>query len=153
MGLLMEFYAGNGQEIGAAFTEGDFDRLSALPLAQADFSLHLSPTDLDILSETAFEMMGRTPIGLLDSLKASVGGNDEENGADVVSESWVAGFAAFPDERVHELALRWMTAVAEDHGEPGIGVTPDSLQAIRELINVCRLAEREKVDVVHTWAL
>lgn len=153
MGLLMDFYAGDAQEIGGAFTAGDFDALNSRAIAHADFSLHLSPTDLDILSETAFEMMGRVPTGLLDSLEENVGGDGAESSADTVTEAWVTGMAAFPNDRVPELAQRWLRAVAEDRGDSDDAVTPDALQAVRELISLCRLAGREKVAVVHTWSL
>ena len=153
MGMLMDFYAGKAAEIGEAFTSQDFEALRGLARAHADFSLHLSPTDLDLLSEEAFAMTDREPIGLLDSLEQNVGGDGSESSADTLSQRWVAGIAAFPEERVEELAKRWFRAVAEDRQEPEDEITPDALQAIRELITLCRTAEREKLDVVHTWSL
>lgn len=49
MGLSLEFYAGDAAMIGADFTAIEFDGLrdGTRARAYADFSLHLSPTDLD----------------------------------------------------------------------------------------------------------
>jgi hypothetical protein len=47
-GLSLEFYAGDAAVIGAAFSAIEFDgiRDGARARAYADFSLHLSPTDI-----------------------------------------------------------------------------------------------------------
>ena len=52
MGQLIEFYVGDPEEVGAAFSEQDFDKLAdsrVIPFS-VDFSLHLSPIDFDVLS-------------------------------------------------------------------------------------------------------
>jgi len=153
MGLLLDFYAGDASVLGAAYNAGDVASVRAAAKAHADFSLHLSPNDLDILSEEAFAMTGGEPVGLLESLVGNVGGDGAESSADTLSEIWVAGFASFPEERVKELAERWMRGVAADRGQPEAVVTPDVLQAIRQLIAVCQTAKQHCLDVVHTWSL
>lgn len=149
----MDFYAGNAREIGAAFTRDDSRSLEKAARAHVDFALHLSPTDLDILSEAAFQMLGRDPRGLLDCLVENVGGDGSESGADTVETTWVATIASIPDDRVEELAREWFRGVAEDRGDNEAELTDDALQALRDLIALCRTAARDHLDVVHTWSL
>ncbi len=54
MGLLMAFHAGEAHEIGAAVHARDYEGLRSVGMAHADFSLHLSPIDLDLLSRERF---------------------------------------------------------------------------------------------------
>ena len=72
MGLSLEFYAGNPDEIGSAF-EGALEGLRDGTRAHsfADLSLHLSPLDLDLLSEQIGAALGRPAVPLLDSLERS----------------------------------------------------------------------------------
>ncbi len=87
MGLSLEFYAGDADSIGAAFSEVEFEGLRNGTLAHsyADLSLHLSPTDLDILSEQIGALLRQPSILLLDSLERTVGGTEGESSADVVA--------------------------------------------------------------------
>src|SRR3954451_1172792 len=91
MGLSLEFYAGDAAVIGADFTAIEFDgiRDGTRARAYADFSLHLSPTDLDLLSEVIAEQVAADPVLLNDSLTRTVGGTGDESGAEVVSPAWV----------------------------------------------------------------
>ena len=60
MGCLWN-YAGDDAAIGADFTAIEFDgiRDRTRAMAYADFFLHLSPTDFDILSEIIAEIPAR----------------------------------------------------------------------------------------------
>jgi len=51
MGLSLEFYAGDAEKIGQAFSAGGLESLRNGTLAHSyeDLSLHIPPTDLDIL--------------------------------------------------------------------------------------------------------
>src|SRR4026209_2621357 len=100
MGLSVEFYAGDPNKIGPAFTDIEFDGLRDGTLAHsyADLSLHLALTDFDILSEQIGVMLGRASVLLFDSLGDSIGGTPDESAAMVVSSEWVAACAAVPVE-------------------------------------------------------
>src|SRR3954468_14979905 len=105
MGLSLEFYAGDPGRIGLAFTEIEFDGLRDGTVAHsyADLSLHLSPADLDILSEQVGAILAQLTRSLLDSLERTVGGTPNESEASVVSPSWVTAMAAVPTEQVAQL--------------------------------------------------
>src|SRR5437763_1760611 len=76
MGLSLEFYAGDAARIGADFTAIEFDGLQdgSRARAHADFSLHLSPDDLDTLSEVIAEHTGAAALLLNHRLVRHVGG-------------------------------------------------------------------------------
>jgi hypothetical protein len=91
MSQLVHFYGGDPAVIGRAFGLRDFRTLydrAAIPLF-ADFSLHLSPIDYDLLCEAIRSSVGRGPLSLTDSLESQVGGDGNEGSADTVSTAWV----------------------------------------------------------------
>jgi hypothetical protein len=105
VGMLMWFYVGDKGRIGDGFSPNATIPLWQQPfvVAMADFSLHLSPIDLDFLSEEACRIVGVPPVTLTDSLTENVGGNGRANSADVVSPRWVETVARIPDDRVEGL--------------------------------------------------
>ena len=60
MGQLIDFYAGDADVIGRAFSEQDFSSLDdrALIPFRVDFSFHLTPTDIDSLTSEARAIVG-----------------------------------------------------------------------------------------------
>jgi hypothetical protein len=154
MGLSLEFYAGDADAIGAHFTAIELDGLrnSTRARAYADFSLHLSPTDLDILSAVIARHVGVAPLPLNDSLVSTVGGFEGQGSAEVVDPAWVRMVAAADEAAAPELTAVWIEQVGSEYGQQ-LTVTPEAVRAVRELIHLCRVAVREGVEVVHTWYL
>jgi len=154
MGLSLEFYAGDAETIGADFTAHRFGGLrdGTRARAYADFSLHLSPTDLDILSEVLAERAGVAPLLLNDSLVRTVGGTVDSSGAEVVDPAWVRLVAALDEAAAPELTAEWIKRVGAEYGQQ-FDVTPDAVRAVGELIRLCRTAVSEGLEVVHTWYL
>src|SRR5262245_37562427 len=147
MGLSLEFFAGDAVSIGEDFTAIEFDGLrnGTRALAYADFSLHLSPTDLDILSAVIAEHVGAAPLLLTDSLLRTVGGFESAGSAEVVDPAWVRVVAAADDAAAEELAGLWIGRVGAECGRQ-FAVTPEAVRAIQELISLCRVAIREGVE-------
>jgi hypothetical protein len=121
--------------------------------AMADFSLHLSPIDLEFLSEEACRIASVPPVTLTDSLIDNVGGDGETSSADVVSAQWVQMVAGILDHHVDDLAKRWLVRVAEEHNEKPEEPNEDVRQAIRALIHACQVATEKGLPVVHMWSL
>jgi hypothetical protein len=154
MGLSMEFYAGDAAVIGADFTAVEFDGLrdGTRARAYADFSLHLAPTHLDLLSVVIAERVGTSPRTLNDILVRTVGGFEGEGRAELMNPAWVHMVAAADEATAPELSAAWLQRVGTQLGEQ-VAVTPDAVHAVGELIHLCRLAVREGLDVVFTWYL
>ncbi|MFO0958961.1 MAG: hypothetical protein U0800_16300 [Isosphaeraceae bacterium] len=154
MGLSLEFYAGDASVIGADFSAIELDGLrnGTRARAYADFSLHLSPEDLDTLSGVLAERSGSAPLTLNDSLVRTVGGFEGEGGADVVDPAWVRMVATAEEADAPELAATWIGRIGAESGQQ-LAVTPEAVRAVRELIGLCRIAIREGAEVVHTWYL
>ena len=155
MGLSLEFYAGDADKIGQAFSGVEFEGLRNGTLAHsyADFSLHISPTDLDILSEQAAGLLGRPPILLLDSLERHVGGTPDESSADVISRAWIEFIAAVPKESASHLSGVWLSAVMAESGDEIDTGSADAVRAIGDLFSLCREALARRTDVVFAWYL
>jgi hypothetical protein len=155
VGQLINFYAGDAEGVGRAFARHDYAALrdpQRFPF-RADFSLHLSPIDLDLLTEEAQRIVGSGPTSLLDSLGTRVGGDGEESAAEIVSPDWVEMMAAVPEASVESLIAGWTRAVAEEHSEPELTPTADMRKALQDLLTLCREAHRQALPVVHTWSL
>jgi len=150
MGLLFDFYAGRGRELGEAYQELDFDRLEDLSRGHADLSLHISPRDLDLLSEQAFRIVGKEAVGVFDSFAQNVGRTDAGS-ADVMNPQWVAVLAEFPETQIEQLTDEWMESVRQESGET-LEVTPEARKAVSALVAVCRIARQQGLDVVFTWS-
>lgn len=153
MGLSLEFYAGDAEEIGKAFCRFDLDKLrdENLILAYADFSLHLSPADLNILSYQIAVSLKCEPIYLLDSLEKPLCEESTEYGADIVACEWVQMVGRLAEAQLEELAQNWIKGVAEEYQDSSIKVTPDAVRALNELVHLCHVAMEANVDVVHVW--
>jgi hypothetical protein len=122
-------------------------------VAMADFSLHLSPVDLDLFSEEACRIAGMEPVTLTDSLTEHVGGDGQTSSADVVSPQWVQTVGGILDHQVDDLAERWLVRVAEEHRDQPEEPNEDTRQTIRDLIRVCQIATLKRLAVVHVWSL
>src|SRR5262245_10953849 len=106
---MVDFYAGDAQAIGAAITALDYDSLDdpeLVPL-HVDFSLHLSPIDFESLTREIRTIVGGGPTSLLDSLEGRVGGDGEEQSADVVSRAWVQMVGTIRDDQLEPLISSW----------------------------------------------
>jgi hypothetical protein len=155
MGLSMEFYAGEPQGIGRAFTACELDGLRDGTVAHsyADFSLHLSPDHLDLLSEEIAATVGRAPVLLLDCIEDHVGGTEGESSADVIAQEWVDTVAEVTDASLPALTKRWVAAVARDVGDPSVQAGPDAERAVVDLVRLCREAVRQRSKVIFAWYL
>jgi hypothetical protein len=151
MSLLLDFYAGDPARIGQAFS----DDPDSLPTGDhhADFSLHLSPIDLELLTAEIQKAVGSGPASLMDSLEAQVGGDGAESSADVVAPAWVQMVAALPQEQLEGLLSAWSLAIAREHGGAEMEVTDDMRSAVRGLVRLCGLAQADATAVIHTWSM
>ena len=154
MGQLMGFYAADADAIGAAYDNHDSDALTdeQIVRAHADFSLHLTSLDVDFLVEIIAEGTGGTARPLEESFIRHLAGDSESSSADVVDPAWVQLVAAADAGTAPDLAAEWMKRASAEYGET-LEVSPEAVHAVGELIRLCRLAAKERLDVVFTWGL
>jgi hypothetical protein len=155
MGLSMEFYAGDPKVIARAFSAYEFNALREHRAAAAysDFSLHLAPSDLDLLTQEVSDALGCNCPDFWDCLSDPVGGNDNEYGAAVLSSECVALLGSISNEWLSEMTRAWMSRVAEAHEDPAIEATAETHAAIRGVAELCRFAENRGISVVFGWYL
>ena len=149
MGQLMGFYAGEPARIGTALAAGDRSTLEKIG-SHADFSLHMTSIDLDILTEVAAGLLGEGPTSFEESWERRVGGDGDESSAELMSQEWVRLMATSNADR---LAPAWAAALAEEYSDPTITVTDDMRTALQGLITLCAQATKDATRVVHTWSV
>jgi hypothetical protein len=121
--------------------------------AWVDFSLHLSPIDLDILVEQVCAARDAPTTTLTDSLVGLLAGDGESWGVETVSPSLVSLLAGVPAPTIEPLAVRWVEAVAREHREANPGVSEEVVRALSDLVRVCDVAGRNGLAVLYVWFL
>lgn len=149
MGLSLEFVTGSPQKILEAVRAADYEALSRLVTDRADFSLHLQPRDLQILSECAGSY---APLpDFRQSLTCYL--DEADRGFFVVSIDWADAFASIDPGNSRKLTADWFAAMAvrypgEELAPPG----PAAEAAVRNLILLCREAKARDLVVMHIWS-
>jgi hypothetical protein len=149
MSVTLEFIIGDPSEIGKIVHDMDCDRLDEVSKRRADFSLHLTPHDLDTLSRESGLASAQSPRELGPYLK---GGVDEvDRGVLEVEEEWVGYVARVPQEKFAAIAEQWAKKMRDEQGDPEIVTTDEMKLAILELVGLCVAATRDSARVVHIW--
>lgn len=153
MGLSLQFVIGNRTEILNAIRQFDFDFIEKLESENklADFSLHLIPNDLNLLVNSANEALDETPFGLRENLDFSEHFVDsEDGGATLVSPKVSVLFSRFDRSKVRGLADRWVEKMEKMHNEK-IGVNPEIMNSIDQLIGISKKSIEQNLDLIHIW--
>jgi hypothetical protein len=89
MGLSLIFYLGDSDAIARAATDLELERLDdpGTVTHSADFSLHIAPSDLDLLSESIGRGSAQEPRGLRSSLEPIL--DEADHGVLLVAPDWV----------------------------------------------------------------
>jgi hypothetical protein len=135
MSVLMNFYATQADKIVDAIESGDDLDSNQLVRATADFSLHIGEDALDEMLAAACEHKKTERIAWEDA----VGADDPlAESAFKMSPAFIELFASLSANDFVPTLRPWL----------GQTLTPDFEKAISELIDVCRCARSEGLDVV-----
>jgi hypothetical protein len=153
VGLALEFIIGNTEAIIGALQAEDFEWMEDRTLiqARADFSLHIVPSDLNLLSHAIGIHTGQPLQDLRPLLTGLV--DTETFGALAVDPAWIAYVAVLPPERIPAVVETWFELMRVEHNQPRLQVTPDAKQAVEELLTLCQLSQVIRSDVIHFWYL
>ena len=149
MGVTLEFVLGDPEAIRKAVEDLDLDRLDdpTVVEAKADLSLHVTPHDLDTLSEEFASVSGREAMALRPHLEVLF--DDVDRGALLVDHHWIAYVADVPAARARTVTERWITRMSQEYEDPQIVVTDAAVQAVAEVASVCARAKEEGKPLVH----
>ena len=89
---------------------------------------------------------------LYDCVGPSLAKEPGESDAYLVDPKWVKMVAAADLDAAESLAGIWIARVGKDLDEP-VQLTPEAVSAVQDLIALCRHADTNGVDVVHTWCV
>ena len=153
MGLTLEFDLGDPEAIRKAVEDFDVEKLEdpTVCKGRADISLHITPHDLDALSQEFASASGREPIELgpyLDGLF-----DDPERGALLVDDSWVSYVADVPKSEVRRVTEGWVRRMCQEYNDPQLVVTDAAVEAVEGLVALCARAKAEGHSMVHVWFL
>jgi hypothetical protein len=153
MGLTLEFHAGDKSRIITAIQEIDYDSLDNPEVSKfkVDLSLHITPHDLDLLSESIGEAKSAKPIQLGPYLNGIV--DEVDRGALEVAGEWINYVAATDTNLVRAIAESWKSKIAKEYPNEDIQMTNEMIEAIQALLEFAKRASTEPCDVVHIWLL
>lgn len=146
MAQLLDFLAGDLDTLSRACSGGGHrpERDADAALLALDFSLHLTPIDLDALTAAARDAVGGGPVSLTGCLGAHIGGDGVESSADLIDREWVALWAALQSELLPAVVQRWRRGPVEGQEEV--------LQAVLGLHEFCRQALARNLAVMLSWS-
>lgn len=155
MGLNLSFYAGDAQQILKAVRASDFDTLEKHCPGDtyADFSLHITPRDLELLTIVACQFTDKSPLSFRQSLDLSGEFVDEvDRGGYLVVKPWVEIWSSLKSTYSHQLVEKWFAIMQHEYNDdPEILPTPEAVEAINHLISMSQKAITNKLSVVHVW--
>ncbi|UQZ82186.1 hypothetical protein SK3146_01343 [Paenibacillus konkukensis] len=138
MGLTMEFLLGNEEKIVEAIKVFDLDNLDDNVMQRADFSLHLTPDDLNTLSLSASKFNSQAPISLRNFLEVVI--DNEDYGLFKINKEWVRYFAKLDRSALKELSKEWFIEMQKQYPNEELMLTKDSINAVIDLWTLCNTA-------------
>ena len=151
MGLTLSFVTGSSTIILDALKSDDYDLFYDNIIKEADFSLHLSPRDLQILSLCAAEFNAKSPLNLREQMAPLIDQNDK--GLFSIEEKWVYYMSAVPLEQSKVLCNRWFEEMNEKYPKEKIVLTEEANKAVEDLISICQFCIDNKKELLHYWTL
>ena len=153
MGLALQFLLGNVDVIENAIRSIDFEHLDdpGIVHQRADFSLHITPKDLDLLSRELGVISDQSPIDLRPSLNVII--DEQDRGLLAVDQSWIQYVALLATETVLDVTKNWALAMQREYSDPNIRVTSEMQKSVLDLINLCKAASMSDMQVLHAWFL
>jgi len=152
MGLTLSFItASSSAIILEAFKDDDYDLFDDNIIKEADFSLHLKPRDLQILSLCASEFNAKKPMNLRKQMTLLL--DDEEKGLFEIESKWVSYFGTVPLEQSKNLCGRWFEVMNRKYPKEKIEITEEAIEAVKNLILICQFCINNKTDLFHYWTL
>jgi hypothetical protein len=143
MGISLEFIIVGSDDLARVLSEPDYRIPNNAIEKSADFSLHLKPSDLDLLSEAIGNFASRPPQKLRSHLIVLL--DIEGRGLMMIENQWVEYVAAARDVDINEIVGEWANRMK-------ISPTPDMNRAVTNLVGLCVAAQRDSVPVLHRWS-
>lgn len=154
MGLSLKFFAGNKNEIVDAIAKENFEFLEDLEdkMLFADFSLHITPNDLNHLVEIVSSTSGRVPLGLREQLDTEEFYFDEaDRGAFFVQDVIKTVFAQCDLTLAGQLAHEWYERLKLEYPDEALASNKEAVTAIEDMIRISKKAIENDLDIVHVW--
>jgi hypothetical protein len=122
MGLLIDFYTGDTNQIVTAWKSNNAEKLAGeIVSAHADLSFHLSAEDLDLLVLSACRLLRRTPMTFEQSIETDfmvIPAADPEKGIHAMTHAFTDLFATIPVDQATALYEMWVAQMPKSDELP-----------------------------------
>lgn len=150
MGLNLKYLIGPPKEMLDALSECDYSKLSCLIEKEADFSLHLQPKDLQMLSDCATQYTSQFLKPFREALVCYF--DEVDRGFFLVNDDWVNAIATINISDIKGLTVKWFEQMSKNYPNEHIGQpTAAAEKAVYELISLCKYAIQFEKPVIHIW--
>ena len=151
MSLTLSFITGSTAVILESLKNDDYDLFDENVSKEADFSFHLQPRDLQILSLCAAEFNAQKPLNLRKQMTVLI--DNEDMGLFSMDNKWVEYIGTVPLEQSEILCNRWFEEMNRKYPKEKIELTEEAVEAVENLISICRFCIDNKQDLLHYWTL
>ncbi len=150
MGLSLQFLIGPPKEMLDALSECNYAGLDRLTEKKADFSLHLQPRDLQMLSDCAASYASQPLKPFRAALTCYL--DEPDRGYFLIQNDWVDAMATIDINEYKAIAMGWFEKMAENYPNEQIGEPSTAAEkAVHELIELCKYAVLFEKPVIHIW--
>lgn len=150
MGISLQFLVGAPKGILEALADVNYDKLNSLIEKEADFSLHLQPKDLQILSDCAAQYTSQFLKPFRSALVCYL--DEVDRGYFLVHDDWVDAMATIDIHKAKELTTKWFEQMSANYPDEQIGSpTVEAETAVYKLIELCKYAVQYGKPIIHIW--
>jgi hypothetical protein len=157
MGLSLQFALGKSDEIIQAVANEDFDFINLLDEEGniADFSLHLSPKDFDLLLNSASSLLG---IDQIIELRSNLDFHTHyfdtiDRGASLINETIPQLFSQFDLIDAKKVTEIWYSKLQFTYPTEDIEMSSYAIEAVKKLILISKRCLLEEKQLVYLWFL
>lgn len=151
MGLTLEFLIGDDKKIIKGVKDIDFELLDDehCITKKADFSLHISPKDLNTLSITLSTFNKLKPMGVRENLYLII--DEADYGLFWIDEKWVNYVSMINTDELEKITDEWFRQMQKQYPNEILEVTQSAIDAIKDLHELCEVAIKKRKTVFHYW--
>ena len=151
MGLTLEFLLGDDKKIIKGVRKIDFELLDEkyCITKKADFSLHISPKDLNTLSMSLSPFNKLKPMELRENLYLII--NELDHGLFWIDKKWVNYISMINPDDLEKITYEWFKKMQNQYPNEILEVTQSAIDSIKDLYELCQCAIKKRKTVFHYW--
>ena len=152
MGNTLEFYLIDSEILRELVSDENFEFYFSETVfydAMADFSLHLTMKDLNLLSRQFGKFSRQKPIDIRPYMDIFI--DTPGYGLIGIQKKWVRYAAKVKEKHIDKIIEAWFIAIQNEYQDEEIIATQEAKQAVQDLMLICKAAKKKDKELIHIW--